>query len=97
MSHKLYLVILVALVHTVDTDGITLRTLTGQTAVEVVHGVAVVPGDGVETLAHLYRLLQCPSVVIDLVACMVGEMKVNPYTRSRVGLSIYTMFMLRST
>lgn len=73
MSHKLDLMVLMTLVHTIDTDGVTLGALAGQTAVEVMHGVAVVSRDGVETLSHLYGLFQCPPVVVHLVVC--GEKK----------------------
>ena len=65
-----------AFVHTVNTDGVTLRALTGQASVEVMHWVAVISGDGVETLAHLNSLFQCPPVVIHLVVCG-GEMKIG--------------------
>ena len=53
MSDELNSVVSMATLDTVDTDCITFGALAGQTAVEVVHGVGVVAGDGEQTFARL--------------------------------------------
>ena len=57
MSDKLDSVISMATLDTVDTDCISVCTLTRQTAIEVVHRIRVVTGDGKQTLARLEGII----------------------------------------
>lgn len=52
MSHKLDLMILMASLDTVDTNGVRLCAVTRQTVVEVVHWEGVITADRVETFTE---------------------------------------------
>lgn len=67
VPHKLNLVVLVAGLDTVDTDGVSLRALTGEAAIEVVHWVRIVSTDGVKTLSQQNSILQRATVSIYFV------------------------------